>query len=119
MVASRISILGGLRSFSFCLPRNLSNHVDRLARTGDIVLVKSREMTGKSQTLLCWSGVGGVKTTETNYIGPVGLCGGGSVLHVMGIADNTSPVTSHVLAGSSCWSKQHRWDSSWHRYHIK
>ncbi len=46
------------------LPRNLSNHMDRQARTGDTVLVKSREMTGRSQTLKWWLGGGRVKTTE-------------------------------------------------------
>ncbi len=35
------------RSSSFWPPRNLSHHMDRQARTGDIVLVKSREMTGR------------------------------------------------------------------------
>ncbi len=32
----------------FWLPRNLSNHMDRQARTRDKVLVKSREITGRS-----------------------------------------------------------------------
>ncbi len=36
---------------SFWLLRNLSNHMDRQARTRDKVLAKSREMTGRSQTL--------------------------------------------------------------------
>ncbi len=31
---------------SFWFPRNLSNHMDRQARTRDTVLVKSREMAG-------------------------------------------------------------------------
>ncbi len=47
------------------LPRNLSNHMDRQACTRDTVLVKSREMTGRSQTLPWWLGGGRVKTTET------------------------------------------------------
>ncbi len=38
-------ILRGLRSSSFWVPRNLSHHVISQARTGDKVLVKSREMT--------------------------------------------------------------------------
>jgi hypothetical protein len=33
------------------VPRNLSNHMVRRARTGDTVLAKSREMTGRSQLL--------------------------------------------------------------------
>ncbi len=50
--------------FSFYVPRNLSNHMDRQARTSDTVLVKSRKMTGRSQTLPWWLGRGGIKTTE-------------------------------------------------------
>ncbi len=38
--------------------------MDRQARTGNTVLVKSREMTGRSQTLPWWLWEGGVKTTE-------------------------------------------------------
>ncbi len=38
--------------------------MDRKARTGDTVLVKSREMTGRTQTLPWWLGGAGVKTTE-------------------------------------------------------
>jgi hypothetical protein len=45
--------------------------MDRQARTRDTVLVMSREMTGRSQTLPWWLGEGGVKTTENKYIGPV------------------------------------------------
>jgi hypothetical protein len=46
--------------------------MDRQARTGDTVLVKSREMTGggKSQTLPWWLGGGGVKTTENKIHWP-------------------------------------------------
>jgi hypothetical protein len=41
--------------------------MDRQASTADTVLVKSREMTGRSQTLLWWVGEkAGVKTTEIN-----------------------------------------------------
>jgi hypothetical protein len=47
--------------------------MDRQARTGDRVLVKSREMTGMNQTLPWWLGGEGVKTTEIKiHIGPVG-----------------------------------------------
>ncbi len=38
--------------------------MDRQVRTGDTVLVKSREMTGRIQTLSWWLRGGGVKTTE-------------------------------------------------------
>ncbi len=70
--------LRGPRSSSFWVPGNLSNHMDRQARTSDTVLVrverwqegakhcsggwggvgvsKSREMTGRSQTLQWWLG---------------------------------------------------------------
>jgi len=51
-------------SSSFWLPRKVSYHMDRQARTGDSVLVKSREMTGRSQSLPGWLGKGEVKTTE-------------------------------------------------------
>ncbi len=38
--------------------------MDRQARTGDTVLVKSRDMTGRSQTLPCKMDGDGVKTTD-------------------------------------------------------
>jgi hypothetical protein len=38
--------------------------MDKQARTGDTVLVKSKEMTGRIQTLPWWLGGEGVKTTE-------------------------------------------------------
>ncbi len=52
------------------LPRNLSIHTDRQSCTGDTMIAKSREMTGRSQTLLCWLGGGGVKTTENKIHWP-------------------------------------------------
>jgi hypothetical protein len=49
--------------------RNLSNHMDRQARTGDTVLVKSREMTGRSQTLPWWlKGRGGKDDRKQNTL---------------------------------------------------
>jgi hypothetical protein len=51
-------------SSSFWVPRNLSNHIDRQARTGDTVLVKNREIAGRTQTMPQWLGGLGVKTTE-------------------------------------------------------
>jgi hypothetical protein len=47
--------------------------MDRQARTGDTVLVKSREMTGREPSTAMWMNGGGVKTTENKilYIGPV------------------------------------------------
>ncbi len=53
----RNEILKGLRSSSFWVPRNLSNHIYRPARNRNTVLAKSREMTVKSQTLPCGGGV--------------------------------------------------------------
>jgi hypothetical protein len=49
-------ILRGPRASSFWVPRNLSHNMDRQARTGDTVLVKSIEMTGRIQTLRWWLG---------------------------------------------------------------
>jgi hypothetical protein len=53
---------------SFWFPRNFSNNMDRQARTRDTVLVKSREMTGRSQTLPWWRGEGGVKDDRKQYV---------------------------------------------------
>jgi hypothetical protein len=44
--------------------------MDRQARTDDTVLVKTREMTGRSKTLPWWLGGGGVKTTENKIHWP-------------------------------------------------
>jgi hypothetical protein len=46
-------ILRGPRSSSFWVQRNLFHHIRNLGkpRTGDTVIVKSREMTGRTQTL--------------------------------------------------------------------
>jgi hypothetical protein len=41
----------GPRTSSFWVPRNLFHPMIRQARTGDTVLVKSKEMTGGTQTL--------------------------------------------------------------------
>jgi hypothetical protein len=68
------SILGGPRSFSFWLPRNLSNHMIRQARTGDTVLVNSRETGAESNT---GRGEKGSRRQKTKYIGPVDPNGGG------------------------------------------
>ncbi len=46
----------GPRLSSFWLPRNLSYHMGRQARTGDTMSVKTREMTGRAQTLPWWLG---------------------------------------------------------------
>ncbi len=61
-------ILRGTRSSSFYFPRNLSNHMDRLACTCDTVLVKSREMTVRSIILLWWLGW---RVQMTKSISPV------------------------------------------------
>jgi hypothetical protein len=60
-------ILIGPRSSSFWIPRNLSHHIDSQARTGNTVLDKSREMTGRTQTLPWWLRGEGVKTTEKKH----------------------------------------------------
>ncbi len=45
----------------------------RQARIGDTVLVKSREMTGRTETLPLWLGGEGVKTTENKIHCPVDI----------------------------------------------
>jgi hypothetical protein len=47
---------------------------DRQACARDTVLVKSREMTSRSQTLPWWLGGGGVKTTENKIHWPGCAC---------------------------------------------
>ncbi len=59
------------RSSSFLLLRNLSNHTYRQARTGDTVLVRSREITGRSQTLQWGDWVRRGKDVRKKIIGPV------------------------------------------------
>ncbi len=63
-------ILRRQQSSSFRVPRNLSHSVIRQARTGDTVLVKSREMTGSTQTLPWWLWGEGEKTTENKLRWP-------------------------------------------------
>ncbi len=58
------------RSSSFWFPRNLSNHLDRQDRIRNTVLVKKREMTGRSQTMAQWLGRGEIKTTENKIHWP-------------------------------------------------
>ncbi len=65
-------ILRGPRWSSFWLLRNLSNHMDRQARTGDTVLVMSREMTGRSRVLPWWLEGEVAKTTENKIQWPRG-----------------------------------------------
>ncbi len=60
----------GPRSPFVWFPQNLSNHMDRQARTGDTVLVESKEMTGRNQKLPWWLWRGGVKTTENKIHWP-------------------------------------------------
>ena len=54
------------------VPRNLSHHMIRQARTGDTVVVKSREMTGWTWTLPWRLGGARVKTTENNILALLG-----------------------------------------------
>jgi hypothetical protein len=49
--------------------KTLSNHLIRQSRTGDAVLVKSRDMTGRTQTLPWWLRGEGVKTITYCSIG--------------------------------------------------
>ncbi len=58
---------------SFWVPRNLSHHMIKQARTGDTVLVKRREMTVRTQNPAApWRlGGGWVKTTENKKLAPV------------------------------------------------
>ncbi len=51
-------------SSSFWVPRNLTTHMIRQAHTGDTVLVKGREMTGRTQKHCHVAGGEGIKTTE-------------------------------------------------------
>jgi len=57
-----LNIRRGPRSSHFWLTRNLSNHMDRQARTGDTLLRESRHV-GATNGRGGW-GEGGVKTTE-------------------------------------------------------
>ena len=57
----------GLRSSSFWVPQNIFLYT---ARTGDTALVKSKEMTGRTQTLPWWLEREGVKTTENKIHWP-------------------------------------------------
>jgi hypothetical protein len=60
--------------FFFGFPRKLSNHMDRqAARTGDIVLVKGREMTGRIPNTAVVAGGRKVKTTENKIHCPVAV----------------------------------------------
>jgi hypothetical protein len=67
-------MLRGPRSSSFWVPQNLSHHMDRQARTSDTVLVKSREMTCRTQTLRWWLEGEWVKTTENKIHQPRSFC---------------------------------------------
>ncbi len=60
----------GPRSSSFWVPRNFSNLMDRQARTGDTVTVKSWEMTGRIQSL---PGLGEGDDRKQNTLAPVPL----------------------------------------------
>ncbi len=60
-----------LRSSSFWVPRNLSHHMIKQTRTDDTVLVKSKEMAGRTQKLsMVAGGREGVKTTENKMHWP-------------------------------------------------
>ncbi len=65
------SILRRQQSSSFWVPRNLSHHRIRQARTGDTVFFKSRKMIGSTQILSWWLWGEGEKTTENKLRWPV------------------------------------------------
>ncbi len=60
------------RSSSFWVPRNLSLHMNRQARTGDTMLVNSREMTGRILTVPWLVGEGGKDDRKQNMLAPLG-----------------------------------------------
>jgi hypothetical protein len=51
--------------------------MDRQARTGDAVLVKSREITGRNQTVPCW--LGGKENRKQNTLAPLLIVLGSSI----------------------------------------
>ncbi len=53
------------------VPRNLYNHMDRQAGTSTTGLFKSREMAGRSKTMLWWLGRKSKDDRKQIYIGPV------------------------------------------------
>jgi hypothetical protein len=75
----------------------------RQARTGDIVLDKTREMTGRTQTLSCWLEVDGVKTTENKIHWPVG--GGCGCLTTEGRGESALIDVLPSLAGREGWGR--------------
>jgi hypothetical protein len=60
------------RSSSFWIPRNLSHHMNRQALTGDTMLVKIRETTGRTPTLpYGWVGEGVKEDRIQNVLVPL------------------------------------------------
>ncbi len=90
----------GPRSFSLWLPRNLSNHMDRLTGTRDTVFAKSRQMTGRSQTwntVVVAGGRWGKDDKKLNTLAP--LLGSLSVwpfTTACALSYLTCPLNSHV-----------------------
>ncbi len=64
-------ILRGPQSPTFWVPLNLSHHVVRQARTGDTLFVKSREMTGRTQTLPLAGGRRGKDDRKQDTLAPL------------------------------------------------
>jgi hypothetical protein len=83
----------------FLVPTNLSNHMDKQARTHDIVLFMSREMTciGANHCRGGWSGEG-QRRHETKYIGPLAYSGNMGSSH--GCSDTLYVVTDADAAGT-------------------
>ncbi len=63
-------LLRDIRSVFFGVLQNLSYPMIRQARIGDTVLVKSREMTGRTRTMPWWLGREEVETTENKIRWP-------------------------------------------------
>ncbi len=98
-------ILRDPRSSSFWFPRNLSYHMIRQARIGDTVLVKSREMTGRTQTFPWWLGGEVVKTTE-NKIHPRCNVTTSTVANIRTPTQFTPITMFHALL---CWHIMQQW----------
>jgi hypothetical protein len=94
-----LTLLKGPQSSSFCLPRNLSNHMDRQAHTSDIVLVKSRDARR-------------VKTTENKTHWPrssepqsTHIYGVPQCMSPVGIGTPPSPASERGSPNSDDWRK--------------
>ncbi len=81
-------ILRGPQSSSFWVQLNLSDHIVRQTRTGAIVFVKSREMTGRTKTVVVAGRRRGKDDRKQNTLAPL--------LHI-----HTVDVYPHHLSGTA------------------